>query len=502
MGPNEKSRPDDVKVLGAETGTATSGSLHDAPASAIEDDNKALESRVTRKIDMRVVPMLCALYLTAYLDRTNIGNARLLGLEAELKMPSDGYNTAIWVFFLTFPLRTSSMLIILQVPSNLVMARSKIPPHWWLGISMTLLGIVTMCQGFVRSPAPLYVCRAIMGIFEGSLGPAAALMMGSYYRKHEFPLRYCCFTTSALVGASFSSFLAYAISFMDDVQGISAWRWIFILEGLFNIVVALFTFVVLPPFPAESTFLAPEEKQHLLDRLYRERGDEADTLRGQPWMSFLFDWQTWLNIVMYFGADMSAAAISQFSPTILNELGWTANEANLRNVPIWLVGAFFAVTANILAGRLKIRFPFILFGATLCTIGWAIQLSQANPSGVRYFALYFIATGAFIQLPMCVAWLSANLVGRPRKAVAHALQIGFGNSANFVSANVFITTQRPKYPTGFTTGLVITVVGLVAASVLEYTLWTKNKQADRREAKGEPETKLVGKDGVRFRYTL
>jgi len=341
-----------------------------------------------------------------------------------------------------------------------------------------------------------------MGIFEGSLGPAAALMMGSYYRKHEFPLRYSCFTTSALIGASFSSFLAYAINFMNGVQGISSWRWIFILEGLFNICVALFTFIVLPPFPAESTFLSPEEKQHLLDRLFQERGDEADTLRGQPWLSFLFDWQTWLNIVMYFGADMSAAAISQFSPTILSELGWTANEANLRNVPIWLVGALIAVTANILAGRLRLRFPFILAGATLCTVGWAIQLSQVSPSGVRYFALYLIATGAFVQLPMCVAWLSANLVGRPRKAVAHALQIGFGNSANFVSANVFITGQRPRYPTGFTTGLVITLVGLGAACVLEYTLWRKNKAADEREAKGEVETKLIGKDGVRFRYTL
>ncbi|KAH8646338.1 major facilitator superfamily domain-containing protein [Xylariales sp. PMI_506] len=487
----EKHASDDVKVpLGTELGTPTSPSLQNG----LFNEDKALESRVTRKVDVRVVPMLCALYLTAYLDRTNIGNAKLLGLESELGMPSDGYNTAVWVFFLTF--------VLMEVPSNLVMARSKIPPHYWLGISMTLLGIITMCQGFVKSPGSLYACRAIMGIFEGSLGPAAALMMGSYYRKQEFPLRYCCFTTSALVGASFSSFLAYAINFMDGVRGISSWRWIFILEGLFNICVALCTFIVLPPFPAESKFLTEEEKQHLLDRLFQERGDEVEELQGQPWLSYLFDWHTWLNIVMYFGADMSAAAISQFSPTILSQLGWTSNEANLRNVPIWLVGAFITVIVNILAGRLKIRFPFILFGSTLCTIGWAIQLAQVSPSGVRYFALYFIATGAFMQLPLCVAWLSANTIGRPRKAVAHALQIGFGNSANFVSANVFIAAEKPKYRTGFTAGLTITVIGFMAACALEAILWTKNKQADGREARGEPETKLVGKDGVRFRYTL
>lgn len=183
-------------------------------------------------------------------------------------------------------------------------------------------------------------------------------------------------------------------------------------------------------------------------------------------------------------------------------MGWTANEANLRNVPIWLVGAFIALVSNILSAKLKLRFPFILFGSALCTIGWAIQLTQVNPSGVRYFALYLIAAGAFLQLPLCVAWLSANTLGRHRKAVAHALQIGFGNSANFVSANVFIAAQKPKYKTGFSAGLAITVLGLLAACVLEVILLIQNKHADERENRSEKETKLVGKNGMKFRYTL
>lgn len=70
-----------------------------------------------------------------------------------------------------------------------------------------------MSQGFVHTPGAFYACRAIMGVFEGSLGPAAALMMGSYYRKHEFALRYACFTTSALIGASFSSVCSNATLF-------------------------------------------------------------------------------------------------------------------------------------------------------------------------------------------------------------------------------------------------------------------------------------------------
>jgi cyanate permease len=289
---------------------------------------------------------------------------------------------------------------------------------------------------------------------------------------------------------------------MDGLANISSWRWIFILEGLLNIIVALCTFWILPRFPAESTFLGAEEKKSLLNRLAAERGDEAEAFKGQPWLGFFFDWQTWLNIVVYFGADISAAAISQFSPTILSQMGLKANDANLRNVPIWLVGAIIALTVNLTAGKLNVRFPFIIAGALLCTVGWSIQLAQVDPPGVRYFGLYCIAIGAFCQLPLLVSWLSANTVGRPKKAVAHALQIGFGNSANFVSANVFITGEGPKFKTGFTTGLVVTIVGLVIACVLGFILFRMNRAADEREAKGEVETVMTGKDGTRFRYIL
>ena len=105
----------------SELGTPIKGSIHNVST----EDDKTLDSRITRKIDMRVVPMLCMLYLTAYLDRTNIGNAKLLGLEKELKMAANGYNTAVWTFFLTF--------VLMEVPSNIIMTHSKIPPNWWLG---------------------------------------------------------------------------------------------------------------------------------------------------------------------------------------------------------------------------------------------------------------------------------------------------------------------------------------------------------------------------------
>jgi hypothetical protein len=94
--------------------------------------DEALSRRITRKCDIRLVPILGGLYFTAFLDRVNIANAKLLGFEADLHMPSNGYNTAIWVFFLSF--------VILEVPCNISLNWHRMKPNQWLGGMMFLLG--------------------------------------------------------------------------------------------------------------------------------------------------------------------------------------------------------------------------------------------------------------------------------------------------------------------------------------------------------------------------
>jgi uncharacterized membrane protein len=168
---------------------------------------------------------------------------------------------------------------------------------------------------------------------------------------------------------------------------------------------------------------------------------------------------------------MGAASIVSFSPTILSQLGWTASSAQIHNIPIFLVGIVICLCCAYATSRTRIRFPFILLGVSISAIGWAIQLSQINPPSVRYFSLFMIAAGAYIQMPMMVVWLNNNLVGRSEKAVAAAIQLGFGNSCNFVASNVFISGEAPRYKTGFATGLVLTFVGGVATVLFAGLLW-------------------------------
>jgi hypothetical protein len=127
--------------------------------------DQILERRVIRKCDLHVVPILTLLFLFAFLDRINIGNARLLGLEEDLGMEGHQYNVALFVFFILY--------ILLEVPSNMVL--KKIKPSWWLSGIMAGWGIVTICQGVTKSFGGLVACRVIIGGLEAGFMPGLSL---------------------------------------------------------------------------------------------------------------------------------------------------------------------------------------------------------------------------------------------------------------------------------------------------------------------------------------
>lgn len=94
--------------------------------------DKDLERTVRWKRDLVLLPLICVMYTILFLDRTNIANARIEGLEKDLDMPSNGYNNCLWIFYIPF--------ILAEIPSNLVLAFRKIKPRWFLGVQMFLLG--------------------------------------------------------------------------------------------------------------------------------------------------------------------------------------------------------------------------------------------------------------------------------------------------------------------------------------------------------------------------
>ena len=157
-----------VRASGVVSEAATSdGNVAPIHLRAARDEDPSMARKLLIKCDLRLIPILGSLYLVSFLDRSNIANARLFGLEKSLHMPSTGFNTCLWIFYLPF--------VVVEIPSNLFMSMNKIKPNQYLASAMLILGLVSMCQGLTRSYGGLLACRFIMGILEAALPPGASL---------------------------------------------------------------------------------------------------------------------------------------------------------------------------------------------------------------------------------------------------------------------------------------------------------------------------------------
>lgn len=472
----------------------TSNKISDSALEVVQvndAEDPVLFRKIQRKCDIRLIPILGLFFLVSFIDRTNIANARIEGLEKELHMPSNGFNTAIWIFTIPF--------VLLEVPANLVMSSGRVKPNIWLGILMFFLGVCSMCQGPTKSYGGLLACRFLMGVFEAGLGPGAGLLMAQYYKRNEYQVRYSMFFVFALVGNAVSSFLAYLIEKMDNKGGLSGWRWIFILEGLFTIAISITAITTLPDFPKTATFLSNKEHTILITHLEKEGLSEVSTSETEPtsWQT-LTNWKVWGMTIAYIGADMGASSTVSFQPTILKQLGWSSSQAQLHAVPVYLSAVVVVLITSQLSTLTRIRYPFVIAGTCLSLIGWSIQLAQVNPAAVRYFAIFCVYIGCMVQMAILVVWLNNNLVGRRARAVGNAIMFGFGNSANLISSNVFITKEAPRYPVGFGVGLATSVLGMAATLG---TVWFLRRENKRLDVRGD-ETVEGLETGGRFRNFL
>lgn len=188
---------------------------------SIDIDHQA-EKRLVRKIDKFIVPTVMITYLLCFLDRTNIGNARLFGLEEDLNLVGNQYQIAVAILFVPY--------VLVEVPSNLIL--KKFTPSRWIAFITVSWGIISTLTGVVQNFTGLMACRVLLGLMEGGLFPGLTVYLTMFYTKREIALRIgYLFVSSALAGAC-GGLLAYGIGFLDGIAGYSGWRWIFIIEGI------------------------------------------------------------------------------------------------------------------------------------------------------------------------------------------------------------------------------------------------------------------------------
>lgn len=210
---------------------------------------------------------------------------------------------------------------------------------------------------------------------------------------------------------------------------------------------------------------------------------------------------------MYMGALTTGYATSFFIPTIINQMGYTAAQSQLRAIPIFVVATATALMVAFGTDRLKHRYGFIVAGSLVGIVGYAIllNLSRVNVE-VRYFAAFLITIGGYMAQPVTLAWLANQMGGHYKRSMGSAIQIGFGNLGGIVASNIFLKREAPEYTTGFGTALGFLAMTIVMATIFYVGLIWENKKRDRGERdyryeEGEEELNNMGDDHPRFRFS-
>lgn len=429
------------------------------------------EKKLMAKIDFRVIPILCILYLLAFLDRVNIANARSFGLITDLHLEKVQYNTALTIFFVPY--------IIFEIPSNLFL--KKLKPHIWLSSCMFMFGIAAICQGLVHNYSGLLACRFFLGVFEAGMFPGCFYLIGMWYKRSEAQRRYSFFFSSTTLAGAFGGLLASAIGKMDHLRGYRGWRWIFILEGTLTCVVALMFFFLIPSFPEDASWLSDTERAYIKARLQADQGRSAAERRitARDVGRVFKDFKVILGGFMYFGMIVPAYGYAFFAPSIITTYGYSPISTQLHSVPPWACAFAFAMVIATCSDFAKHRFLFTILPISVAISGFAILITVHDNVNVQYAGLFLVAMGAYSAMPVIVCWFNMNLGGHHRRAVGTAWQVGFGNIGGIIATYAFLPGDAPRYKKGYS--ICLGFLCMAAASCCLYAaavVW-ENRRRDK-----------------------
>ncbi|KAF9647256.1 MFS general substrate transporter [Thelephora ganbajun] len=462
---------------------------------AIEEDGDPIdEKKLLRKLDWHLLPGLTFLFLLSFLDRSNVGNARIEGLAADTHMTGNQYLTTLTIYFAGY--------VLFEVPFNILLKLTS--PRFWLPTLTLAWGIVCTLMGFTQNFSGFLVVRFFLGVAESGFFPGVVFYLSMWYKRNEQHYRIAMFVSSATLAGAFGGFLAFALAKMKGLGGLGGWRWIFIIEGLMTVVMSIAAYFFVYNYPTTAKFLTPREREYVIARL---KGD-SDATRNEKftWAGVrhaLADPKIYLYGLCYHTLSLPGYTLSLFLPSIINGLGYSATQAQLLSIPPYVAAFITTMSVAVIVEKTKRRAPFIIGSSTVGIIGYIVLITSRWP-GVSYAGTIITAAGIFPAGAIVLSWPANNVSGQTKRATANAMQISIGNLGAVLGTQLYRPKWSPRHFVGHGTAMGYLVGNIIVVSILWYIMHSENKRRDRGERddrlKDADEGVFLGDDDPRWRF--
>ncbi|KAI1822577.1 MFS general substrate transporter [Xylaria intraflava] len=470
------------------------------------------EKRIVRKLDARVCLWACVMFFGLQVDRTNLTQVISDNFLGDLGLNTNDYNVGNTIFLVAF--------LFAELPSQLI--SKKVGPDRWVPAQMFLWSIVAALQCLINSRGSFFATRALLGVLEGGFIPDVVLWLSYFYTSKELPIRLSLFWTTLSVTGVVTSLLAFALLHLRGVLGWAGWRWLFLIEGLITLVVAIASFFMMPASAVQTkTWFRPNgwftdrEVGIVVNRVLRDDPAKGDMNNRQAitpkilW-SCLSDYDLWPIYILGLIVFIPASPPSKYITLVLEGTGFDKFTTNLLTIP----SSVFYIMNLLLVTRLSEFLNERVLVSSLQNI-WLLPCLVAlrwwPGTYVDAWGTYALTT-VFLSYPYCHAILvslvsrNSNSVGT--RGVSAAVYNIMVQTGNVIGNFIYRDDDKPLYKRGNSVLFAINLLALVLFVLTKLYYVEKNRRRDKIwNAMTEEErsdyianTTLVGSRRLDFRF--
>jgi MFS family permease len=381
----------------------------------------AEQTRLVKRVTLRLIPLLFCCYVIAYVDRINVGFAKLqlqgvLGVDPAVF--GGVYGLGAGLFFVGY--------FIFEVPSNLIL--NRVGARLWIARIMIVWGLVSMAFMFMKGVTSFYVLRFLLGAAEAGFFPGVILYIMFWYPPAERARIIALFAIGAIVAGVVGSPISGTLLEMDGIGGLAGWQWLFFLEGLPAVLLGFVVLLALPDGPDNASWLSPGEKKWITSRVAFPAAGVGSP--HHPLRDCFTSPVVWLLCLIYFLRNVGTYGYEMWLPTMVKGItGKTDSIVGLINGLPYLVAGVTMYLVGRSSDRTGERRGHMAGGAIGATIGFVVAATAEHPV-IAILGLAVAFAGSKASLPPFWA-LSTQFLKGTAAAGGIALINSVGNLGGF-----------------------------------------------------------------------
>ncbi|KAE8351332.1 major facilitator superfamily domain-containing protein [Aspergillus coremiiformis] len=442
------------------------------------------EKKLIRKIDLRVCTFACVTFFALQLDRGNIIQAMSDNMLDDLGMNTNDYNTGQTIFYLVF--------LFAELPSQLI--SKKIGPDRWIPIQMFCWSLIAALQAFLSGKASFFVCRALLGFFEGGFIPDTILFLSFWYKSKELPIRLSYFWTSYQGTSIISAFLAYGFLHVRRPDGTGGWRYLFAFEGLITGIIAIVAVFWMPASPTQTKggfrgkdgWFNEREEKIMVNRVLRDDPSKGDMHNRQAvtpkmlWEAFC-DYDMWPIYLLGLTWMIPNTPATSYITLELKSLGFGTFETNLLTIPAYVIFIINLLVWTWISERFYQRLILGVASMLWCLVLLiALETLPDHASPWARWVLSVLLIGAPYVHAIIVSMTSRNAGTVRTRTVASAVYNMMVQASNIIANNIYRQNDKPYYRTGNKVLIALTVWSMaVFIGAKYYYIWRNKKNAEK-----------------------